>query len=211
MAFSVGRVAGRMKQNIWLCLAFLIVSCSSPAKPQPLASSLAPTAEVTQTPASTVTSALVSTRIAEVTPSPPSAATPDILGTLIAKGPSIEVTFDGHNCTVGGSTEIMMGEQVIVLYNQSGQNAYLYVARRYPGKTWQDVLDDIGTPGSTAGEPKEVAIMRWDHLVFADSIVSYRQYTFKFEGGYHIVVQGHGEYYGIWPCGPFDVVAAPTK
>jgi len=145
----------------------------------------------------------------KATQTPAPQPTLDILSTLIAKGPSIEVTFDSTGCTVAGSPELPAGEHVIVLYNDSGESAYLFPARHYPGKTWQEILQDIGTPGSTDAQAKDIVLLPWDYFETADERVSYRQYDFSSEGEYHIVVEGQGKYHGIWPCGPFQVVPAP--
>jgi hypothetical protein len=134
--------------------------------------------------------------------------TPDILGTLVATAPSIEAMFDGKACSIEGSASITPGAHVISLNNTSGENAYLYVARHHAGYTWQDVLKEIGTPPALDAEERNIAIMRWDHMASVNERVSLRQYTFVIEAEYHIVVQGHGEFYGIWPCGPFYVEAA---
>jgi hypothetical protein len=136
------------------------------------------------------------------------ASSPNILATLVAVGPSIEARFDGNGCSLEGSTSITPGEHVISLTNTSGENAYLYVARNYAGYTWEDVLKEIGTPPATDTQARNIAIMQWDHMASSNERVSYRRYTFVIEAEYHIVVQGHGQYYGIWPCGPFYVQAA---
>jgi len=169
-----------MKTMIYLCMAFLLVSCSS---------LLSPTKKSPELPA----------------PTP----SPDLVKTLIAFGPSIEVTFDGKQCTIESFSEITTGEQVIVLDNKSGASAYIYVGRNYPGTTWQDILKDMGTPGSTEAKAKNLAIVPWVHMANADEKVSYREYQFKFVGEYHIVIEGQGDFSGIWPCGPFNVIAAP--
>jgi hypothetical protein len=127
---------------------------------------------------------------------PTSTPGPDMLATLTAIGPSIEVAFDGHACTISGSTVLALGVHVISLVNTSGENAYLGVGRNNPGHTWQDVVKDIGTPPSTDLTARGVAIMRADYLVFGDE-ADYRQFTFDIEGEYNITVQGHGQYYGM--------------
>jgi len=45
--------------------------------------------------------------------------------------------------------------------------------------------------------------------LIADEKVSYRQYSFKIAGEYHIVIEGQGKYTGIWLCGPFKVGEIP--
>jgi len=131
---------------------------------------------------------------------------PDVWATLAATGSSIEASFDGRACTISGPSTLAPGQYVVALVNTSGESAYLYIARNSPGWTWEDVLQDIGTPPSTAATERNIAILASDRLAFGDE-VDYRQFTLKIEGEYHIVVQGHGPYWGIWPCGPFFVKA----
>lgn len=178
-----------MRNLTILLLATFISSCLPSINQIPISSPISPAAQQAGEAAST--------------------STPDIPGTLVAIGPSIEAMFDGNSCSLEGSTSIAPGKHVISLNNTSEENAYLYVARNSPGWTWQDVLEEIGTPPATEGEARNIAIMQWDHVAFPNEQVSYRQYTFVIEAEYHIAVQGHGQYYGIWPCGPFYVEAAP--
>jgi hypothetical protein len=130
-----------------------------------------------------------------------------MLATLTAIGSSIEATFDGNACTISGPATLAPGEHVIALVNTSGENAYLYVGRNDPGHTWHDVLEDIGTPPNPDAPTRGIAILEWDYVAYGDE-ADYRQYTLEIEAEYHITIQGHGQYFGIWPCGPFFVKAA---
>jgi hypothetical protein len=144
------------------------------------------------------------------TETPPATATlpptPDLLGTITAIGPAIEVTWDGERCTMSGSSELNVGEQAIAFNNLSGESAYIWVSWHYPGRTWEAILHDMGTPGSDI-TPSGLGIMAWDHSLTIDSRLSYRVYTFTRVAEYDIVVEGRPEHF--WPCGPFNVVATP--
>jgi hypothetical protein len=120
----------------------------------------------------------------------------------------IEVSFDGTNCTVSGPSEVPTGNQVFKFTNSSGQVVTPLVGRNYPGKTWQDVLDAIGTPGTDSGASWNfVTVLGVDRSVSESPTVSYRQYGLKLEAEHHIALEGSGGQ--LWPCGPFHVVAAP--
>jgi len=191
-----------MKRPALFFAAFLLVSCSGTSHQVPIAS---PSPTTHRPPTVSPSANMVS-----ATSAPTLVATPDLVGTLVAKGVTLEITFDGNTCAVAGPQQVTTGEQVFLLTNLSGRSAYLWVGRQYPGVTWQDVLDAMGPSGSYSTVPQGVAIVVSDHLAFEGTTLSYRQYTFQFEGEYHVVVEGRrGDLMGFWPCGPFTVVAAP--
>ncbi len=142
------------------------------------------------------------------TPQPPPLARHDVVSTLVAIGPMIEVSFDGTECTVRGPSEVPVGTQVFKFINSTGHIAIPWVARNYPGKTWQDALDEIGTPGSEVSETWDwIAILGPDRYISESPSISYRQYDLTIEAEYQIVVEFPTDH--LWPCGPFHVVATP--
>jgi len=66
---------------------------------------------------------------------------------------AITLTFDGETCQYDGPSAIPEGEVTIVLNNQSEYEMSLWAARLDEGKTWQDILDYIGQPGSSVELP----------------------------------------------------------
>jgi len=54
--------------------------------------------------------------------------------TLVAATPSLEVIFDGSNCTISGVTPLTIGEHVFLLNNDSTQRSFLIAGRLYEGK-----------------------------------------------------------------------------
>lgn len=194
-----------MKHVTCLCIALLLASCASPTQAPPTGVAFPPTGEATLEPGITgpLPSAVPAPSAEVVTPNPTLAPTPDLVGTIVASGPSIDVTFDGQTCTIAGPTEVTRGEQAVAFHNLSQGGAYAWVGRNYPGRTWQDILHDMGTPGSYSA-PEGVAIMAWDHSVIVGPELSYQVYTFAMAGEYHVVAQAHGDYF--WPCGPFFVI-----
>jgi hypothetical protein len=125
----------------------------------------------------------------------------------VASGPLIEVTFDGKECTADGPAEIPAGNLVLKYNNLTGHMATPWVSRHYPGKTWQDILDFIGPPGSIVETPNWIAILGYSRSISESPEVSYRQYDLTMEAEYSIVVEDPSDH--VWPCGPFIVRAAP--
>jgi hypothetical protein len=66
--------------------------------------------------------------------------------------PTIVLTFDGNTCQYDGPTVVDEGQVNIVLKNKSDYELSLWATRLDEGKTWQDILSYIGTPG-TPHEP----------------------------------------------------------
>jgi hypothetical protein len=64
------------------------------------------------------------------------------------------LTFDGETCHYDGPQVTTEGEFTVVLNNQSDLEADLWVVRLDQGRTWQDMLDYIGTPGSNVHPPE---------------------------------------------------------
>ncbi len=176
-------------------LTFFLVSYATPAPISPAIATF---------PAASATIPATEEQSVEPTARP----TPALAATLMAIGPSIEAAFDGQKCTLTGAKQVATGERVISFENDSDVNAYLFVGRNYPGKTLEQVLVDMGTPGSYVDVPQGVAILAWDHSVTVGK-VSYLAYTFTIVAEYHIAVEVHGEKIGFYACGPFEVVAAP--
>ena len=208
-----------MKRKVILCAAFLLVSCSTATPPQPSAVPL-PSVEIATggstrlalTPAeegAAETTLASLPAVEEITAAPTQAITPEIYLTMVAAIPAIEVTFDGTQCTTNESPELTFGEQLISFSNISDQTAYMFLFRNYPGKTWQDVLLGMGTPGSDPEIPNWIAMIPYDHSMPIDSHLTYQQFSFQIEGEYGIVVETREVTEGTWPCGPFTVVAPP--
>jgi len=172
-----------MRKIFWTISFLLMIACSSTSKPTVLAKESA-----------------VPPEKSIITPNT------EVISTMIAIGQSIEVTFDGSQCTMTGSPDILSGSRVIIFHNLSSENAYLYVGRNNPGITWQDILRIVGTPPGNIEPPaKDFSFVSWEHKEALDAQTYYEQFQFKFPGEYHIVVQGHGEFLGFWPCGPFFI------
>ena len=142
---------------------------------------------------------------AAATPHPPRLSTQEAISTIVASGPMIEVSFNGTECILNGPSEIPLGPLVVKFTNSTGHIATPWVARNYPGKTWEDILDWIDThPSETPGW---IAILGYDFSVSETSTVSYRQYHLDLKAEYHIVAESLTDQF--WPCGPFLVVETP--
>ena len=70
-----------------------------------------------------------------------------------SKTPEITLTFDGETCQYDGPNVISPGKVTIILKNTSDYDLSLWAARMEEGKTWQDMLDYIGTPGASVELP----------------------------------------------------------
>ena len=63
------------------------------------------------------------------------------------------LTFDGETCNYDGPNVITQGQLTIVLNNKTDLDVDLWVAKLNEGRTWQDMLDYIGLPGSNVHRP----------------------------------------------------------
>jgi hypothetical protein len=63
------------------------------------------------------------------------------------------VTFDGSSCIYDGPQVIREGEITIITDNLSDSPVFADLAKLDDDKTWQDMLDYIGEPGSNKQRP----------------------------------------------------------
>jgi hypothetical protein len=142
--------------------------------------------------------------------SPTATRLPPKAATLIAAGPSLEVTFDGHTCAISGETPLSVGKQVFLLHNDSSQRSFLWAGRLYGDKRWADFLqwfqDHCGTPGSICDRTGEAPWISWLFESASADVGSDERY-FEFD------LHEEGEYFllaswldgSVWPCGPYQV------
>lgn len=201
-----------MKFLIWFCILLFLGSCSLQVKPATPATLLPPGILATSTSgletskASLPPEAPVQTQIS--TQAPPPQPTQGLISTITASGPVIAVSFDGQTCTMSGPGQLPAGSLVIRFENLSGKPASAWLDRRYPDKTWQDVIELIGTPGVEEIEiPPWIALMMFRSTVNESSMVNYDLYDVTFPAEYDIIVEVPDD--RIWPCGTFEVVAEP--
>ena len=71
----------------------------------------------------------------------------------LGKPPEITLTFDGKSCVYDGPASIKEGEVTVTLENKSEYELSLWAFKIEDGKTWQEVLDYIGPPGSPVEPP----------------------------------------------------------
>ncbi|MCJ7566858.1 MAG: hypothetical protein MUO58_04900 [Anaerolineales bacterium] len=65
----------------------------------------------------------------------------------------LTVTFDGSSCKYDGPQVIREGEITMIMNNLSDSPVFVDLARLDDDKTWQDMLDYIGEPGSYKQRP----------------------------------------------------------
>lgn len=114
-----------------------------------------------------------------------------------------EVTFDGHQCSVLGPSETTIGSKLFVFTNNSGKRTTLYLCRLEAEKSWNDVLDYIGEPGSDVPE-----VVWCTKTVGTLKGLDERSYVWKFsfqEGEYSILCEQTEDPAGIWPGSKFNV------
>lgn len=188
-----------------LLLATFLFGCAAPTPPSATPTT-APPVDLAATPSLNPTLSPVPT--IRFTRTPTLKPTSDLIPTLIAMGPMIAVTFDGLDCKVDGPTTLVIGDQVFKFtYTTDGQ-AFLGLARNYPGKSWQDVLNFLGEPGSQHDTfPVWISMLGYKKSVYESSSVHYYLFEFTVAGEYHMIAEyPRGSW---WPCGPFSVRTAP--
>jgi hypothetical protein len=171
---------GRETKMKWLVYAFLVIL---------LVSCSSPTA---QTPLET--------------------STPDVKATLIASPPTFEITFDGNNCIVDGPEEITTGEHLFVLHDLSDLSAYHVVQRMFSDHSFEEekkwVEENCGPPGShCVKDSGRVAGYQEKKQVYDEDGDLYKLIDLTFEVEHAIWVGNPKMEW--WPCGSFQVVAAP--
>jgi hypothetical protein len=120
----------------------------------------------------------------------------------------VDITFDGQKCGYDGPVIIGEGTVVVALSNLSDRPTQLNVVKLDEGKTWQDMLDHQGEPGSYNSLP------RWASRLSGSASVDEpdeREYTF--EPGMHAVIclETLETRLGVWPGTALDVRAVPSQ
>lgn len=65
----------------------------------------------------------------------------------------IVLTFDGETCHYEGPEVVTEGDVTITLLNETDFEASLWMVKLDEGKTWQELLDYIGPPGTSVEPP----------------------------------------------------------
>jgi hypothetical protein len=118
------------------------------------------------------------------------------------------VTFDGQTCEYDGPATIAEGNVVLELRNLTDRSADLIPLRLDADKTWQDVLDHFGEPGSILHKPD------WLHESRSRSIPeSPGALDFTFQPGLHgIFCTQLNEAYEVenWVGAQFEVLPSAS-
>jgi hypothetical protein len=64
------------------------------------------------------------------------------------------LSFDGTNCTYHGPDVVPAGDMKITLTNTSEYDGDIWIVKLDEGRTWQEMLDFIGVPGSNVHPPE---------------------------------------------------------
>ena len=65
----------------------------------------------------------------------------------------VTLKFDAKTCQYEGPEIITSGDLTVSLMNESDYDASIWMVKIDEGKTWQDLLDYIGAPGSNVHPP----------------------------------------------------------
>jgi hypothetical protein len=126
----------------------------------------------------------------------------------------IEVSFDGNECTVAGATEVPPGDHAFLLTDVSGRDgAALYARKLLDGHTFQDALDidkEAGGPGTPRpGQSWQGYVIPDFDPPEVDLADNQQLLAVSLEPGNHLLlvwVPDPPGSFGIWLCGPLDVV-----
>lgn len=137
----------------------------------------------------------------------PAPEIPDQEATLISSNPSIEIAFNGDNCTILSNEKITTGDTFLLFHNLNPQPAYIRVGRIYPGYSWDDFLkwyaDNCGSPGSecAGGEPPWISWLFPEEMVGHGEEKAYYRYQLIQEAEYLTFVERPDG--SVWPCAAF--------
>lgn len=181
-----GQIGERRVFLLLLILALSLVGCGLAPPPSPEAPS--PTATVKPAPSFTAI---------PPTSTPTPIPMPEIR--------EIVLTFDGKTCQYDGPAVTTPGQMTVSLVNKTEWDADWWMLRLDDDKTWRDMLDYIGEPGSYLHPPP------WTSVSIVKSRVPDNpdawEYTLK-EGTYVTMCCTCDELSGprgVWPGAPLEV------
>lgn len=116
----------------------------------------------------------------------------------------IMVTFDGEACRYDGPHSGPEGDWIVRLENKTEINVRLYVVRLEEDKTWQDMVDYIGEPGSPFLPVRWASTSIMTHPLDEPGSTEYKftegLYAISCCTGYDVDVLCH-----VWPGGSLRV------
>lgn len=129
-----------------------------------------------------------------------------ITPTSTAEAREVVLTFDGVTCHYQGPKVLSEGELSVSLVNQTDYRVDWWVLRLDEGKTWKDMLDHVGPPGSYVHPPEwsTGSILTAQSVENPDALV----YTLT-EGLYTIMCCTCFEPVGprgVWPGSALEVI-----
>jgi hypothetical protein len=137
------------------------------------------------------------------TPEPTALPVPPVPAEII-------VVFDGNECAMSRPAELPTGEHVVAYNDLSGKNLILYIRYLADGHTFQDLLDLQSEPGVSSLRPSWLmdigAATEWKRLAGGWEV-----YTFPFDQEAEHTILVFGDPGGLWWCGSFQVIGAPSE
>lgn len=130
---------------------------------------------------------------------------PEVKPTPTSEIREVTLKFDAKTCQYEGPDFSTEGDLTITLLNESEYEASIWIVRIDDGRTWQDMLNYIGAPGSNVHPPpwSSGSIMT---TTIANNLNA-RIYSLK-QGLYAICCCTCGEVTGprgVWPGAPLEV------
>jgi hypothetical protein len=112
------------------------------------------------------------------------------------------VTFDGSSCIYDGPQVIREGEITIITKDLSDSPVFADLAKLDDDKTWQDMLDYIGEPGSHKQRPYFITKENRRPVIYDN-----RAAIFTPDPGFYVIVcyQTTATGLGTYPASPLEV------
>ena len=127
---------------------FVLSACGSEPTPTP-------DAVATQIAAEEMAHATMTAQAPTPSPALTPAHTPAKMATATPEpvDDDFEIIFDGQQC-FAALYDLTVGRKEYLLTNTSGKDAFLYICKLDPDKSWQDGVDYSGAPGTWRPEAK---------------------------------------------------------
>lgn len=129
----------------------------------------------------------------------------------------LTITFDGDDCTVTGPTELTVGEQLFIVRNSTEEDLSLLVSLLLDGHTHQDLVDRVNELGSKI----DFDGPNWpDFLGVSGTFAGFEKGESAGEELITLRIMREGDYASslydaftgnFYPCGPLEVVEAPSE
>ena len=122
-----------------------------------------------------------------------------------ASPPVFDITFDGNECNIVGPDTIPQGKVTLIMHNPSDEEYWVDITRISEGKTWDDLVEYFGPPGSEHSGIPFWAEWAGEGLAYAGQTTEYSPFLVKGEYGLDCVLGGYPLPGRHWIGGPLTV------